>query len=270
MRVFISWSGTLSREIAEALRDWLPCVINSVEPFVSAQDIYAGSRWQSEIANQLESTNFGIVVVTSDNQEAPWLNFEAGALAKAVDASRVVPLAVNLKPADIKQPLGQFQAQPLTVAGVTKIVESINDACEPGLTDQLLQRAVNKWWGDLETAVGETLERAKSRPQATEPRRGERDLLEEILTGVRSLLRPAPLDEPLRLGRTPEGKELRDLALAAGARSVGWVSSKRILNAIFDEEPDGEAVSELQAAAADRDIKLLVRVRPRRVDESEF
>src|SRR5581483_8186823 len=110
MKVFISWSGKRSRAVAVALRDWLPGVINSVEPFVSSEDIYAGSRWQKEIAEQLESTNFGIVCVTKENQHAPWLNFEAGALAKAVESSYVVPLAVDLKPTDVEIPLGQFQA----------------------------------------------------------------------------------------------------------------------------------------------------------------
>jgi hypothetical protein len=90
MKVFISWSGDKSRDVALALRDWLPGVINSIEPFVSAKDIYAGTRWQAEIASQLDSTNFGIVCVTKDNQLSSWLNFEAGALAKAVDSSRLV------------------------------------------------------------------------------------------------------------------------------------------------------------------------------------
>jgi hypothetical protein len=64
VKVFISWSGTKSRDVALALREWLPLVMNSVEPFVSAKDIYAGTRWQLEISAQLEATNFGIVCVT--------------------------------------------------------------------------------------------------------------------------------------------------------------------------------------------------------------
>jgi hypothetical protein len=104
VKVFISWSGQKSREVAVALRDWLPLVINSVEPFVSSEDINAGTRWQGEIAGALQTTNFGLVCVTRENHGAPWLNFEAGALAKAVDSSRVVPLAIDLKPSDIENP----------------------------------------------------------------------------------------------------------------------------------------------------------------------
>ena len=49
-----------------------------------------------------------------ENQSAPWLNFEAGALAKKLESSRVVPLAINLKPSEVQQPLGQFQAKEAT------------------------------------------------------------------------------------------------------------------------------------------------------------
>src|SRR4051794_3511302 len=135
MRLFISWSGKKSHAVALALHDWLPGVINHVRPFVSSTDIWAGTRWQAEIAGQLESTNFSIVCVTQENQAAPWLNFEAGALAKAVDASRVVPLAIDLKPSDVELPLGQFQAQPATQEGLSKVLASINAACEQPLKD---------------------------------------------------------------------------------------------------------------------------------------
>jgi hypothetical protein len=43
--------------------------------------------------------------------QAPWLNFEAGVLAEAVKSSRVIPLAIDLKPSDIKSPISHFQAK---------------------------------------------------------------------------------------------------------------------------------------------------------------
>jgi hypothetical protein len=107
MKVFLSWSGDKSGAVALALRDWLPRIINEVEPFMSDKDIAAGANWQVEIAGELESTKFGIVCVTVENQDSRWLNFETGALVKEFGQSRVVPLAIDLKPVDVEPPLGQ-------------------------------------------------------------------------------------------------------------------------------------------------------------------
>jgi TIR domain len=102
MKVFLSWSGETSHAIAIALRDWLPSVIQFVEPYVSSEDIDKGARWSTDIAKELESSGYGILCVTPENTESPWLNFEAGALSKSIDKSRVSPLIVGLRRSEIK------------------------------------------------------------------------------------------------------------------------------------------------------------------------
>jgi hypothetical protein len=49
---------------------------------MSDEDIDSGARWNDSIAKSLDDTHFGIVCATRENQHAPWLIFEAGALAK--------------------------------------------------------------------------------------------------------------------------------------------------------------------------------------------
>ncbi len=188
VKVFLSWSGDKSRAVALALHDWLPDMLKNVEPFVSSEDIDPGSRWQAEIAGQLESTSYGIVCVTRENQAAPWLNFEAGALAKAVESSRVIPLAVDLKPSDIEPPLGHFQAQPATEDGIHAVVRAINGACEPRLEDARLEKAFAKWWPDLKEKL-EAIEQATPTPVGES--RSDRELLEETLDTVRGIARAA-------------------------------------------------------------------------------
>ena len=188
MDVFISWSGDKSRDVALVLREWLPLVMNSLHPFVSSKDIYAGTRWQVDIASQLQASNFGILCVTNENQKAPWLNFEAGAIAKAVDVSRVVPLAIDLKPSDISLPLGQFQGQPATEDGIGTVLESLNAASVPPLQDALLERAAAKWWPDLETELA-TIQQRYSQASPVPSGRSDRELLEETLDTIRSLAR---------------------------------------------------------------------------------
>ena len=109
MKVFISWSGELSKATAEHLKKWIPCIVQSVEVFFSPEDIEKGENWDSKISQVLSECNYGIICLTSQNVSAPWINFEAGAIAKSLD-SRVSCLMVDIRPSDIKGPLSRYQA----------------------------------------------------------------------------------------------------------------------------------------------------------------
>lgn len=97
MKVFISWSGNKSHHVALVFRDWLPSVIQSIKPYVSSEDIDKGARWSTDIATELENSTFGILCVTKDNINAPWLSFEAGALSKTMDKSFVSPFLFDIR-----------------------------------------------------------------------------------------------------------------------------------------------------------------------------
>src|ERR1700710_2297738 len=97
MKVFISWSGPASRTMAHALKGWLPLVIPAIDPFDSNQDIANGKRWTWELADRLAKTKVGIICVTPFNLRSSWLNFEAGALSKAVDhQAHVMPILLGV------------------------------------------------------------------------------------------------------------------------------------------------------------------------------
>src|ERR1700722_11289958 len=105
---FISWSGkdSESHKVAIALRSWLPLLIQGCEPWISDKDIGAGQLWTSQLYTQLNKHSIGIICVTKDNQENPWLNFEVGAPTKQLnphntDQSRVCPLLIGMTPADV-------------------------------------------------------------------------------------------------------------------------------------------------------------------------
>src|SRR5436305_948866 len=98
MNVFIGWSGATSHKVALALRDWLPSVIQYAKPWVSSEDIAKGGRWSSDLAKELETSKFGVICVTRENWNLPWINFEAGALSKELDQAGVSPLLFDVKP----------------------------------------------------------------------------------------------------------------------------------------------------------------------------
>jgi hypothetical protein len=232
--------------VASELRDWLQLVINDVEPFISS-DIDAGARWQSEIAAELETTEFGILCVTADNQRTAWLNFEGGALAKTVNTSRVVPLAIDLSPAEIQTPLGQFQAQPLSRAGIEKIVASINVCLPKPLPINLIEKQIGKWWPDLEQKINEIDQELSLSLGSERPARTDRELLEDILNTVRSLSR---ISERSGIGRV--GLEGLYNALK-GDTSADFLESILRRN---PEWPDKTLTSLM------RDLRALFRTRP--------
>lgn len=194
MKVFISWSGERSKALASALREWLPGVIQAVKPFASQHDIDKGSRWSGELGKALESTKTGLLCVTSDNRNAPWLIFEAGVLSKELEGARVVPILFGLAPADIDGPLAQFQLTVFTRRDMFKTVQAINAGLgDSALDPSLLERAFGQNWDVLETQVNAILSAQPHEPSS--PPRTERALLEEVLTLLRSMARADPETE---------------------------------------------------------------------------
>lgn len=125
MDVFISWSGERSRAAAEALRDWLPKIINALKPWLSVADIDKGARWGTEIATKLKDSKAGIICLTPNNLHSDWLLFEAGALSKTIENTYVCPFLIGLEPADVKPPLAQFQATRATKKDVLKLLKKV-------------------------------------------------------------------------------------------------------------------------------------------------
>jgi len=185
-KVFISWSGDLSRKLGEALRDWLPKALQSAKPYFSPKDIDKGTRWDAEVAGALEESDIGIICVTPDNTERPWILFEAGALSKALDKARVCPLLFGLKPADVGGPLASFQLTQFEKEDFRKLVAAINDALgESKLADGDFADVFDMWWPRLKTNVVEIQEGHEQGPAPKH--RSDRDVLEEILAKVRSI-----------------------------------------------------------------------------------
>jgi hypothetical protein len=190
MKVFLSWSGDRSSQVARALSDWLPSVIQAVKPWMSEQ-IGKGMRWGPEMARALEETRFGIVCLTPDNLTAPWILFETGALSKTIASTHVCPYLLGLKPADLQGPLAQFQAAKADVTDTLELVKSINAAQgETVLPVKSVESAFNKWWPELEKELQEISQQSAAPPDRKQ--RTQMEVLEEILDIARQLQRDTP------------------------------------------------------------------------------
>jgi hypothetical protein len=186
MRVFISWSGELSRQIGEALRNWLPSALQYVKPYFSPADIEKGARWAAEISNELSSSNVCIIILTRDNLNSNWIMFESGAISSTHDKARVCPLIFDLEETDLQGPLSQFQITRFNKEDIRQLFETINAAAgDDRLSAGVLESVFNKWWPDLEREINAIVESHGSKKLRTEVR-SDRDLIEEILVLMRN------------------------------------------------------------------------------------
>ncbi len=185
MKIFVSWSGDDSKEVAEVLREYLPTLIQGTEVFMSKHDIASGARWRADLAKELSQCNFGICCLTPGNLTAPWLLFEAGALTKLEGGRVCCVLLKGLTPASVTGPLSEFQNKVFSETEVRQLLIDINAATERPIDEKALERLFAKFWPDILEAVSKALE--KSEPSSASPRRSTQDLLEEVLPRVRNL-----------------------------------------------------------------------------------
>lgn len=184
MRIFTSWSGERSKAAALALKSLLQDLFEEgVQVFVS-DHIRPGEAWAQRLGTELEQSEFGILCLTQENFQAPWLLFEAGAIAKKFATSRVVPYLIDeLPPESDRSPLAQFQHVRADREGTYRLVESINSIRETPKPVDRLERSFAKWWPDLE----QTLKDLQGSNRANHVMRTERELLEAILQRVDGL-----------------------------------------------------------------------------------
>ncbi len=107
--------------------------------------------------------------------------FEAGALAKQLDKSRVCPILFGrVENTDLKGPLVQFQAATFSKLEIKKLLATINSQSAEGkLEATTLDKVFEMWWPQLDKEIARVLEEHKA-PTANTIRT-DRELLEEIL-----------------------------------------------------------------------------------------
>jgi hypothetical protein len=169
--------------MAEALGHWIGQVTQAVEPWISTQTD-KGARWRQEVGDHLEEARVGIVCLTPENLDAPWIHFEAGALSKTKDA-RLCTFLLGMQPTDVKEPLAQFQATKADEDDIRTLIKDINRYIgEDGgraLPEKDVDEIFDLHWPRLKEKL-----RAISAQQVSEaPVREDREKLDEILEILR-------------------------------------------------------------------------------------
>jgi TIR domain len=151
MRIFICWSGVRSGTLARALGDWLPQVIEGLEPPFISFRIEPGKQWQEEIGNALRRSGAGLVCVTPESLDSHWIHFEAGALASAVNQKPLFLYSYRVE--RLTDPLQAYQSRATTCDGTWDIVKTIARAMKGDAVGAALESRFNQEWPKLARVI---------------------------------------------------------------------------------------------------------------------
>ncbi len=156
--IFLSWSESRSRNAAEILREFLPKLMPGIDVFMSEQDISKGTKGLSVISHMLEKSFFGIVCLTQENKNNPWVNFEAGALSKHVTTDRVSPLMLGVSISDIGEgPLSQFQATFFKKEDLYRLILNIAEQSGLDHLSRNLKTYFEMFWAEFEGGINKVI-----------------------------------------------------------------------------------------------------------------
>lgn len=154
MDVILSWSGTQSRIVAKAFREWLGSVLPGIKPWISTEDIAVGTRWFPSLMTQLETTAICILCLTPRNVRSPWLYFEAGAIAGKRDGALVCAYLVGVSGSQLMAgPLSQFQWAEANKEGTWKLLRDINRRLATPHSETLLEENFDTKWPLLKRSL---------------------------------------------------------------------------------------------------------------------
>ena len=183
MDIFISWSGPRSRAVAEALKEYLPIIVNAFKPWLSA-DMDKGAVWASELTAALGTAKAGIICLTPNNLTAPYILFESGAISKTVDKSFVCTLLIEMEPSDVSGPLALFQATKSKKDDLLHLLKTLNKALDrSAVSEAQIETTFNLVWPKFK----ERLDSLPADGPSGRPNRSPEDLLEELVGRVRSI-----------------------------------------------------------------------------------
>jgi hypothetical protein len=193
VKVFVSWSRSASKSVAEAFADWLPRVIQECEPFISS-DTEKGDAWFDTIEKNLAEARVGVLFLTPQNKNAAWLNYEAGALRTLRNGNmkRLCAVFVGMKPADYDGPIKNFQMTNFSdKSDMFKLLQAINGAADRSLSDRRLEEEFEEKWdrlaADADAAVREAAAGVREAESVPERTRSSDDKLDEVLDLLREI-----------------------------------------------------------------------------------
>jgi hypothetical protein len=167
------------------LGSWIGQVIQAVEPWIST-GITKGAKWRDELADHLGEAKAGIVCLTRDNLNSPWIHFESGALAKT-EGTLLCTFLLDLKPTDVKDPLAWFQATTTDEVEVRKLIHDLNNLVGNAGGRKLPQKDIDEVFDTFWPSLRDKLDKILSMKTKPTPARTDTEIFQETLLIVREI-----------------------------------------------------------------------------------
>lgn len=160
MKVFFSYSGVRSKNIAQAFSDLLKNIYPDIEVFGMHTDIAVGDDWRKSLENAGSGSDLAIVFLTRENMDKPWINFEMGYLRDK--EKHIIPFLADFPPSDLSGPLSQFQAVTPKKDDVYKVLTHLNKISEyANLDESILKDVFDRNWSVFHKRASEILKVSK-------------------------------------------------------------------------------------------------------------
>lgn len=150
-KIFLCWSKSRSKAIAVAWASLLPHIIKDVQPVLSTE-FQKGKDWQKLLRQALNDARTGIVFLTPENVDAPWIHFEVGALATAVGNpdQDVFTYVYGFDPGRLAGPLSIYQSTVATKEDTHRLLLGLCATLGRELPNE---GAYCAWWAKLQKAL---------------------------------------------------------------------------------------------------------------------
>ena len=159
MKIFISWSKTYSGKIANELKVWLKEAFDSkIDTFISSEGIGSGTDWYRKISEELDSSELGILVLTPENINSPWIMYEAGALS---NKKAIIPILFERNPNQVEGPINKRNYIVYNKKSFLKLLLDINEIINAGVSKKALNAFLNTEWEILQSKIDPLLEKVK-------------------------------------------------------------------------------------------------------------
>ncbi len=147
-KIFLCWSKSRSKAVAGAWAKLLPEIIQGITPILSTR-FQKGKEWYRLLRRDLDEAKTGIVFLTPENLNSPWIHFEAGALATAVGNhdGDVFTYLYNLDPGQLTGPLTAYHSTVATKEDTRRLVVDLSTALNREPPDE---RQYGSWWSKLQ------------------------------------------------------------------------------------------------------------------------